>query len=79
MYPLKDMFSPFCFSVKEFYTGKILVISEAHSRYISKMAFYCFSGFIQGEAGTSNLLYLNEQACNSTGFISYCRLLGFLS
>lgn len=55
------------------------MISEAHSRYISKMAFYCSSGLLfQGEAAASNLLYLNEQACHSIGFIAYCKLLGFL-
>lgn len=54
------------------------MISQAHSRYISKMAFYCSSGlFFQGEAAASNLLYLNEQACHSIGFIVYCKLLGF--
>ena len=44
---------------------------ESHSRYTAKMALYWFSGLLilQSEVATSNLLRLNEQACNSVGFI----------
>lgn len=67
------------FLIKKLYRGTLLAISEAHSRYISRIAFYSFFWFYSSRlSGYKKSVILNEQACNSVGFISCSKLLSFL-